>query len=245
MNLSETMKKMLAARKVVEVGINPDNPSYLALGRELLLNQAKAEVRELTVELTKIIENVSGGVFISGPGAQKFADLAEDEGAVVVDASALYTTIADPVERVLVTSDRYWRIDCLQAMYGVLSKYADKLGIRWMKPLDTSKYVDARLLTREDTVQAVRNIVRTALADDLNVMVLKSDVVEKIIKDEYNLNVVPVIVLNATADEIPGLATAFGNRSITVTAKENAEKNDVITAFLHLKPQFKKTTVTK
>jgi hypothetical protein len=244
MNLSETMKKLVAAKAEVDAGVDIDSPPHLIAGRELRLNEAKVVVRDLTIEVRNMVQYVSGGIFVGGPGAQKFADIAADEGnAIVVDGGLMYRELADAADKCLNASERNWRFDVLQAMFNVMTKYADRLGIRWMKPMNATKYIDAHLETYAQVLAVVYDMVDEALGDDLNVMLLRDDIVRKVIETEHDKQVIPVVVLGLPPAKFAPIGAAlFQGRFITVNTKEEVEKNDVITAFKHLKPHFIKKT---
>jgi hypothetical protein len=244
MTLSETIKSIAVAKAAASR--DPDvEPLFTRGAVEGAINAAKNDIARLTAEVRNLTNQVSGGIFVTGPGTDAFAAIAEDEGgAVTVDAGALYERLTDVVERVLESNaSREWRIDIVRALVANLAGLANRLGIAYMKPIDTTKYTRCSLPTRADTLAMVRDVVRTALLDELNGLLLQQDIADAVIKAEYEQNVVPVIVRNAHPDDVVGLgAFTFNKRFVTVTTKEVVEKSDVITAFKHLKPLLKRTT---
>jgi hypothetical protein len=243
MTLIDTVKALNAAKLVAQS--EPGDTALNRVGRETAINGAKADIVRLTKEVKKLTNEVSGGIFVDGPGTSAFAAIAEDEGhAVTVDAGKLYETLADAVETTLSqNSSREWRLDIVRSLMAQLSGLSERLGISYMAGLDTTKYNRTLLATRDDTLAMVRDVVRKAVGDDLNGLLLQTEVADAVIKSEYAQAVVPVIVINAHPDDVTGLGNyAFNKRFITTTTKEEVAKSDVITAFKHLKPLLKRNS---
>jgi hypothetical protein len=241
--LSEAVKAIATAKTAAsqEVSYNPIDHT----ASEMAIQMAKNDLVFLSKEVKHLTNKVSGGIFVDGPTAKEFAAVAEDEGgAVTVDAGEVYEVLTDAVERTLTQNNsREWRLDIIHALMGNLAGLGQRLGIAYMAGLNTTKYTRSLLATRADTLAMVRDVVRAAVGDDLNGLKLQQDIADAVIKAECEQNVLPVVVLNAHPDDVTGLGSyVFSGRYIKTTTKEELLKEDVITAFKHLKPLLKRNS---
>jgi hypothetical protein len=245
-NIADLIAAAVTHKRESEVPLH-DCPSELLPGRTGLKNAAAQSYMETYALLRTNIAEHSGGIFVTGPGAQSFAAIAEDEApALVLDAAEMYDGIAKvwfPTVRV----DKVFAVDSLPSFMMGLNEVLFNLGVRRIIPPDFGKRFGTPVTSFEDAVNLTREILRTTLGDDLNVLYLRSRLTDKAIAAEWDLKFITVVVLNATLDETHA-GTLFNDlffsgttvaRSIPVETKnETAEKNDVLIACRHLRAKL-------
>lgn len=237
-NIADLIEQVATEKQASEVDLT-ECPNELRPGRQSMKNASLQKYTELLGILRGAIGNYSGGVFVSGPGAKAFADLAEDEApALVLDASELYRGIAEvwfPTVRV----DKVFAVDCMPAFIMGLNAALFPLGVRRITPPDFGQRFGTRIESLDDATNLTRDILRTTLGDDLNVLYLRSRLAEKAVAETWDLKFITVVVLNATINETNAgtlFYDLFYGRSVEVKdVPENVDTNAVIIACKHLR----------
>jgi len=244
-NIADLIAQLVALKKSSEEDLL-DCPNEVLPGRQALKNSALQSYNEMFGILRGAIGGYSGCIFVSGPGSQRFADLAEDGApAIVLDASQLYAEIA-AVWHPTIRVDKVFALDCLPAFMLGLSAQLGPLGVRSITPPDFTNRFGTKVESFADAVNVTRDIVRATLGDDLNVLFLTHKLSEKVIAEEWELRFVTVVVLNATTAEThPGtlfndLCNAHGacHNVMVENAAENVDENAVLIACKHLRAKF-------
>jgi hypothetical protein len=235
-DISELVSQVVAEKKASEVDLL-DVPGELMPGRQALKNSSLQKYQELFGVLRSVISTHSGGIFAAGPGAQKFADIAEDAvPALVLDATELYSEIAK-VWHPTVRIDHIFAVDCLPAFMMGLNSMLFPLGVRRIAAPDFGQRFGTPVKSFEDAVNLTREIVRMTVGDDLNGLYLTHRLAEKAVAEDWELKFITVVVVNATESEATGELGAhlFPNRAIFISPPENCDENAVLIACKHLR----------
>lgn len=224
--------------------LDPADPKYSKTrsGIETAVAQAKLEVVGLRIKYAEAVLNSGVAIFLSGPEnrTEEFCKLISELGeAVVVDANEVYNYISRPLEATL-SSTRTFTSEVASVLISQVAATARLVGVGLNRPIraDTQKHV----ATYKDLVNHVRDIVRSELGDVLAAAYLKTVVGREALKIRYMVDVSPVIVLNATAEEVVGLGHAFGKGQATVELKEEdkVDSEFVGKVFANVQKQLKK-----
>lgn len=180
-------------------------------------------------------------VFVNGPAdaVDEFAAIAAEEGpAAVVDVSAIYVQMATDVEASM-RCDRMFEPSQFSAMLRSMTKITDSLDLR-MVP--TPNYTgDVMLATFDEVVAHVRKLVRDKMGDSLNELALVRQVTGQALKMNYSRQVLPVVLKNATPEEIRDMNPLFRGRTVSVAASGSNAKEGVFDAFNELAKLIKAT----
>lgn len=242
LKISTLVEQVLALKKDSEVNLLEVDQTLIA-GRTALKNSATQQYLETFAVLKSIIGNHAGGIFVRGAGATKFAELAAVEApALVLDASEVYRKVAEhwyPTVRV----DKVFAIDCVMPLLGGLNQLLSPLGIREIARPDFGNHFGRPVNTLEDATEVTRSLLRGTVGDDLNGLYLNHRLTEEVVKAEWDLNVVPVVILNTSEAEVSardGLAAGlFYGRNIAVMVDENVGKKEVGAALRRLRAMIR------
>lgn len=233
-DLTTVLDDLLTAKQESEQTLYDVEP-HLRPGRETLKNQALHRAQDLYATLRTILPASTGGIVVSGPGGLKFSEIAENEGpALTLDVSEMYKRIAEvwfPTVRV----DRRFALDCLPAFLEGVAKLLPSMGVRTIANPDFKDIFGRPVETFEEAVTLTREVMRATVGDDLNVLYLVNRLTEKVVEAEWDLAFVPVVLLNASREEVDGALFDQMFTNVHVTAPENVEKNDVLAAFKSLR----------
>lgn len=224
-----------------------DVPNELLPGRAALKNAAFHQFEAGLAALRSVIGQYTMGIFVSGPGAKAFSEVAEDEGpALVLDVSEMYRKVAEawyPTVRI----DKVFALDCLIPFIGATNNLLGPLGVRQIASPDFGGFFGRPVTCLEDAVAVTRDILRKTVADDLNGLYLNNALAVRAVEAEWDLAVVPVVLLNATPDEEKVLLTdLFYGHNIAYTAQNpNVEKNEVLITFKHARTKYTALTQQK
>jgi len=215
----------------------------LVAGRTALRNAALQKYQETFMVLKAAIGSHAGGIFVAGPGAEAFAKLAVEEGpAIVLDAAEMYKKVAEawyPTVRV----DKVFALDCLMSFLNGLGSLLPPLGISRVSPPDFGKHLGRKVEDIQDAIDISRDVIRETVGDDLNGLYLNHRLTEEVVKADWDMTIVPVVVINAVLDEVKskdGLFNGlFYGRNVGVAAKETTvEKEEVLAAFKTLRAKM-------
>lgn len=242
-DISELVAQVLELKEASEVNLLDVDPTVLP-GRTALRNSAFQQYLEHFAVLKTVLGEHAGAIFVLGPGADTFAKLAEAQGpALVLDAAEMYRKVAEhwyPTVRV----DKVFAIDCVMSMLGGMTQLLAPLGIREIARPDFGKHFGRQVLDLDDATAVTRDILRETVGDDLNGLYLNNRLVEEAVKAEWDLKVVPVVIVNATKTELEakdGLAIGlFYGRNIVTHAGEPVGKSEVLQACKQLHARMKK-----
>lgn len=217
--------------------IDPRNRS----GWEALRNQSLAQKETMEKMFSDLIVENGYGLFLVGSAeAVKTAtDIASDMArVVVVDARAMYEQIAKAMDATFGV-DRLFNVTQAQKIQSEVINIARDLGIIALPQPGVTKWVRSLVLPN---LEAATNFVRTALRetmkDDLNMMFLRSELTKAGLKVEFTQNTVPVLVLNASKEELSGdLFTKLfpHNFEVVLPDDETAIKNEIVLVFNKIK----------
>ena len=219
-----------------------DVPNHLLPGAEMVKHNAAQEFEELRAVLRGGLPALSAAIFVRGPGAAAFADIAVDEElGLTIDASTMYREIAKEwyptTEGVGV---KHFAIDSIPTFLGGLNKVVYPMGVRTIAPPDFNPIFNRKVETFEDAVDVTRDLLRATVGDELSALYIVSLLTDKVLDECWTAPVAPVILTNTTEEEAKGelFERLFNGRNILLNAPENVDKNAVTIAFKHLREKL-------
>lgn len=218
-------------------------------GLETRKNGAIQALPGLRSELVRLVEQNAGAIFLSGSkeGMESFIATAQEllEGAVVfVSAKEIYTELAKLTERGLRT-DRRFSMDTLNSFVDGTMRILDRLDVEGIPapnlvPQLNKVFPDTEsvaVMLRE-VFQAMKDQNQNSVGDGLNAIFLQLRAAEEAIKESIATPFLPVIVLDATPEEVKGSLgqTLFFGRNVFFEAtKPEVDTNDITNLFKELK----------
>jgi hypothetical protein len=118
----------------------------------------------------------------------------------------------------------------------------EELNINHVPAPEFSRFVGREVKTRDELADLCREMLRSQdVAEDLNTLFIQHKVGEEALKGEISTKFLPVLVVEAAADEVKALVEKlFFGRNVTIEVKgETAENNEVVIALNKLKNQRK------
>ena len=236
--ISEVTKQYLATKKIADLDLN--EVGYASrIGTECQKNAASQECMVLARQLKQLVDSDSAAIFTVGPkGNQRdVADLAEDEGAVVVNGMEVYTKIAELVMPSL-GSGHTFTFETAQALMAAMTRIGNYVGAAsFLMPL-VHQYYGMTFDTIDGLTSFVKEVVQKSNGDDFNTFYIAQKVFEHILYCEYDSNVVVVVVIGADPADVKGdlAAKLFSGHTISVDVGNPPEKNDMVIALKKLKP---------
>ncbi|WNM70292.1 hypothetical protein [Myxococcus phage Mx1] len=231
MSLKEIVKKLKEAQKCIDEDLSGWDPRTIT-GKRNQQQQARDEIDSLKKKYTDELPGHVFLVFVKGTQPASFLGLARQEGALVGDASEIYRTFAEGVRETQDKSQPSFSAFQSIRLVREMSSYAYDNMIRSM-PLPSVSIGDLDTLTPslEDVVAVVRRSIRATSADDLNAFHLKKVLTEQGIQDGNDKKTIPVIIVNASDEEIQGLKEGLfpGAQSLVVDSKKQSSEELVET----------------
>jgi len=193
-----------AKRSPEEVPL-PGRPSV-----EIAVTRAKLALPKLRIEyLTRILKS-SYGFFLEGEDKEKndaFTKIAVENGAVVVDAGAIFEKIADVVQPTLGPSKEF-SITQISLMDHTLQELVESTGFEGS--LNRTQIKELRVVKdRERLVDYIRELVAASNASVPVTVTAQSDIVKQALAQEFDGRRLVVIVRNAAAGNRAALAGLF------------------------------------
>jgi hypothetical protein len=210
-------------------------------GHEILKRQAGERIALTKRRFSEEIKGHAFAVFLIGDADKqvKFADIAEDEGdTLTIDSQALYTRITTDLYPTMGNSKEFTSHQ-ISFIMQTLAKVCTELNVVGYPPL--KNLVTTYATTFEGAAGLVKDLIRRSMGDELNKLYIEHLTTQKAIAERYTNSVVPVVLLNATQDEIPFIApTLFNGTYLTISVDEQgSDKNAVIKTFNTIKKVLK------
>lgn len=211
---------------------------------EMAKREAKDKLEGLKKKYTDAIQQGTLGFFVSGPGAEAFAKIGEEEASTLtIRADALYRRLAEPVEPSL-GHTREFGVNQMARFLRGLGDVSRELEVT---SLVAPKLMESgHLATYEDVVAHIRTMVRFTVGDDLNRIFLSREIAKAALAARYSSPVLPVVFIGLAdveeAQSLEGAVSRFGAR---VTAPEDVTKEFVIETFSEYEAKKKKTGPNK
>jgi hypothetical protein len=240
--IPDTIKAIEALVQDTQIDLMCESLS-LSPGKGLTKNQAIETTRQLKSHLKDLIRTDSAAIILQGPDDHQLAysAIAEDEGDVVtVLANGIYRELTRLVWPFI--STKRFTLDIGSVFATALYSVAKSLGVMsYMAPV-VNQYVGLECPDQDTLYGMIKDSVREANGDDFAIEWVVNEVFIKVLAGSYEQNVVPVVVLGATEEDVSGnfAAKLFDGRSIVVSVKDTVEKNDIIIAFKKIKPMYKR-----
>jgi hypothetical protein len=217
--LESLMGKLVRTRKEANIDLEAI-PSATRGAWTVRVNTAKAAVEDLETRYRALVLDTVVAVPTVGPKAkaEAFGALVEKTGeGFMVDAQGLYAALTAEVEP-LFGASRQWGMDQTLRLRQALKQVLEGMGISSIMTPDTGRAVATP--DAEATQKFIRDSVRAANGDDLNVLYLKWVIGAKALAMNFVAPKVPVFLVNVQPDDIKGngptlIQGVFGDRPVT------------------------------
>lgn len=231
MNLKNLLHEIDENRKWAEQDISA-LPVRTRPALETAVKEAQIRLKDLVDQYQKSVTQNAVGVMVVGPKeqAKQFAELAEETGGTfTLDGNLLYYTLATVVDSTL-GHTRVFEPANMARLTSAIRDAAVDLGITTM---NAPKYREKLLPTLDDTVALVRDLVREAAGDSMNVLFLRKQLAQGALEQRYTGAVTPVVIVNVTEDEMGGLKPLLpkGSTVASLSSETAVTKEKVIETF--------------
>lgn len=207
-------------------------------GREMLKNQAVEKLDELKDKYLTELKRTVFLIFPTGSKAQAFAELAEVENAMVVDASAMYVSIATKLRQSMTGTS--FTVNQFFLMNEQLRTICETLEVDYKEPEWTN---DLSFKTFEELVDIVRNFDEATNGQTIVKAFLENLISFTALQKESTTKVNVVVVLNEK--EPQKLANTLSNNKkfleVNTDKEEVVDTNFVIKTFEQIKKIIKGT----
>lgn len=229
-----TRADRLSKRSVEEVPL-PGRPSI-----EMQIRQSKDNLPKLRLEYLNVILRSSYGFFVEGTDdakKQKFVDIALDNGALLVDADAVFQKLADQTQHSIGPSKEF-SVTQVGLLDHALRELVEATGHDGT--LNRTTINELRVVkNREKLVDYIRELVTRSNGAVPAVVAAQSEIIRQAIAREFAGKRLVVVVKRASAFNRTALAGLF-TKSTTVDTDaveevDEAYAEDVIRAGLGLK----------
>lgn len=228
--LQQLLNEINDAKNVIALDLSMWDPRTVT-GMVTRKRQAEDDIKGLIAGYNALITNSVVKVFVTGDRAEEFANKASSEGAVSVDAAAMYKEYAKAVEPTMSREHRNFTTTQLIVMAQVLQLYMAKHNVfAVQQPKLDALDMDVPCPTFNDVVNMCRKAVRNTSGDDLIVRELGTAIFDACLKKNAATTVVPVVLFGLTAEETQSLEKKlFGSQpSITINATSETTDEQLI-----------------
>jgi hypothetical protein len=235
-NLPRTLEEILKDYSQADK-LSKQNPEAFPLngrpGIEMRIRQSKDKLPKLRLEyLTKILKS-SYGFFLEGLDDAKkvaFAKIAVDNGAVTVDADAIYQKIADVVQPTMGRT-REFSVTQVSLMDHTLKEVVEKTG--YDGTLNRTVIGDMRVCKdRPRLVAYIRDLVARSNGSTPATVAAQSEIVSQALAREFSGKRLVVVVTNASAGNRAAIGGLFTkNTTVDVDAIEEVNEETAATIF--------------
>lgn len=195
------------------------------------IERAKETVVALREDYMNRILGSSVAIFALGgtkEDSDKFASIARDEAEVlVIYADDLYKRLAQPVDAAL-GGERRFTANSIPILLRAMKEVGNELGIREL--MVPSFGANVFVPDGEALLALVRRFVRESCGDSLNQTYMAKKLAEVALSVRYKGSVAPVIVLNATPEEVIGLSPMFSCVGAQVKLEGTEVNKDMVLA---------------
>jgi hypothetical protein len=236
------IEKLLHEYKEAEEWSQKDLASWPANtrpGAEGRVRQARAALDDLKTAYGDLIRQGAFTIFPTGPGAEEFARVAAEEASAIrVSALSLYSRLAKEIEPSL-GDRRTFGITQLGLLINAVTDVARELGMRNLPPPRLDDV--AHCPDTEALIGTIRTILRQAMGPVLDKAAIEAATVEGAIRIRYTRTVVPVIVMDATAEDLKVLPQAlFNGTTFTVETTSDESVDTVLAKLADIRKNLKK-----
>ncbi len=230
--LQQLITKIDENAKLAATDLSEWDPRKLP-GMTMRVKEASEALESLQGSYADYVNANSFLLFVTGPkdAVAEYARVAEEEGGTLtVSAAGLYREIATAVMP-SIGDRRVFGVTQLSLLLQELGEIAMRLKIRSIPTPNLEEI--SNVPTEEDVVNQIRDIVRKSSGDQVNAVYLKESVVKAALEIRYTQVVVPVVVTDATADELKTLPELLETPHLLVTLenKESVTSEKVIETF--------------
>jgi hypothetical protein len=233
--LGKILEELHSTQKLAEADLENTDPRTRP-GREMLKNQAVEKLNTVKAQAAEAVKKAAFTLCVNGPGAMNFALIAEDKGAVVVDSSTLYKTLAQ----------RCWLTIGPRKMFGFTQFSVLQSELRQWAKADKVEFklettgLDVPVDTFEDVVREVKKAIEASNG----LSILKHDIETRalnlVLTEEVESKVVPVILLNTNENDQSSLiGTLFRGKGLTINTDQEVTETTVTKTFEQIKKTLK------
>ncbi len=202
-------------------------------GMTMRVREATEALESLRGSYSEYVTANSFLLFVTGPkdAIEEYVRVAEEEGGTItVSAAGLYRDIAKAVSP-SIGDRRQFGVTQLSLLLQELGEIGMRLKIR---SIPTPNLEDvANVPTDDDVANQIRDIVRKSSGDLVNTAYLKDSIVQAALEIRYTQVVVPVVITDATAEELKTLPELLDTPHLLITLenKESVTTEKIIETF--------------
>lgn len=236
--LESLMKEYKECQDVLDQnleGLSPFNQSM-----KMRQADCRDRVQIIEREYMAVLKERAFTIFLEGKPEDQivWAKIATDEANVMcLSADSFYKKLAEHVEPTL-GDRRTFGTSQLATLIRALGEIGRDVGAR---QVPTPQIFETHHLKGEAAVvNYLREIVRASSGDSLNLLWIEKEILMEGLKIKYSRSVVPVIVLQATPEEVKELApNLFSRVTFTVKIKEAPTKEVVLQRLTEIRQTLK------
>lgn len=236
--IAELQEKLKSVREDAAADVD-SGPFASRTGRMSRRNAAAAEVPVVEALLREQVKRSAAAIFVGGAedSVNEFATIAEEEGnAITVHAYSVYQKMASDMWPTL--SGGAPTANNIPIFGAALQSMGELVGtfVR-VNPSLMADLIGRRFADVTAFADTLREVIRAAVGTELEVAFIERTVTDAVLEG-YEQNVVPVVVLGATASD-PLLTNLFDGDCFYVEAMKDDEEKQVKSAMKSLKETFK------
>lgn len=223
-DLKTLIKELKETQKAANQDLASGDPRTLP-GRTMARNAALEKVSKLEENYKAALLQSVFTLLPIGSNSGKFAELANEAGAVVVDGSEFYKTLAKRCQQTM--GANVFGLTQFMALNTEVKNWAksnkvDFTSLNFSTDLNTSNL--------NDIVNVVRELVEKDNGQRLVKTYIEGQVVTQSLEQEVDSKVVPVVILNTTQNEQASLiGTLFRGKGLTIETDNQEVNSEFIT----------------
>lgn len=196
------------------------------------IEEAKGQVKALRAELENlVIPDLLVGIFAEGDrdAAIRTGAFLTSNGGAMVFVDKLWNTVAADVEPSF-GADREWRTTQHHLANQALNEAARKVGYD-LHDSSLPSFATGLTHTKDDVASLVRDRFRAIARDGLNLACIRNDLMDAVIAGELTERS-PVIIIGATPEEKPSIASLFSRVVTHKFTKDFEAKKESVASIL-------------
>ena len=237
-DLKTLVKQVKELSRLATQGLEGVDPR-MRPGRENQKRQAQDELGPLKTSYKQALNKAAVTIFVNGPGANQFAILAHEAGAVVVDYADFYENLAKRCFAALGARQTFG-LTQYTILISELRMLSDSQNWDFKFVHPTPLVNEPPCSTLEQTVGIVKELVESVNGTNLVKRFLEDQALSGALKEELDSKVIPVVVLNSNKTEQESLiGTLFRGKGLTVDTDDEVTQQTITKTFEQIKKLLK------
>jgi hypothetical protein len=236
MKMKQALEKVQATKRVAETEVAGDFRTRP--GREMMRQQAKQSLPAVRAEFQKEFKKVGFPIFVSGPGAEKFTDLAlEQAEGLVVDFRSATQELRDATKQT-VGPHKEFTLSSFTVMLREIRQLAANMGLASI-PMPTFEGTEVAN-TGADVDKIVDRYLMKYFGPEFLGGVVSLEAYRQAESLSGDSPVVPVVILGVPADQVDRIgAQVLQGKFTVVNATNDVDEKTVTKTFKEVKALLK------